>query len=589
MASNRRPETLKEQILKNRRSYIRHHFAHQLLPEESQLKQLIFEKFGSKACAECYTISSGTDEFQHFYDALAHLDCWVSQYTIDAFEQFREDKTRENTLELFKTIGFLAPPVNPEKLVIALLASDDTFQIPLFEAEPHLENKDLLPLYESVKNYIQATKAKGKVVGTSQGEQSPPQKGQKSKTPTFLGKYFYGQKDPPTSSSPTPGSESGEDAFQTPNQSPAQVDEIKQSVDRIRQKYNLAVTPPGTPTGTPKDIPINLEIPAATTENQEEAENNNKPVPQKPQLPVPQKIQLPVPAANPPPPPPQQGHPPLIVQPQQQDEEEMSAAVPYPTFNGVNPQSWLAQIERAFKANGVRDDAHDKRIGIAAYHMGSFQEWAGLHNPAITEWDNDNLGHEGFKQFFIAEFFNDDTKAEAMELASKRTQKSGENIDTYRAALEKIWQECDPADLPARQKLRIFLNGLTPAIRMSVKQTSPADLAAAVQTAKIHYRAIREEMQPSSSAEINEAMAGEIKQLKERLDSFERKPRTPFQPQRNRQPILNLQCFYCGRMGHRQAECRIKALHIKQGRPLTWAVPRRPQGNTRQGKGQPRQ
>ena len=167
MASNRRPETLKEQILKNRRSYIRHHFAHQLLPEESQLKQLIFEKFGSKACAECYTISSGTDEFQHFYDALAHLDCWVSQYTIDAFEQFREDKTRENTLELFKTIGFLAPPVNPEKLVIALLASDDTFQIPLFEAEPHLENKDLLPLYESVKNYIQATKAKGKVVGTN--------------------------------------------------------------------------------------------------------------------------------------------------------------------------------------------------------------------------------------------------------------------------------------------------------------------------------------------------------------------------------------------------------------------------------------
>ncbi|CAG8666940.1 1917_t:CDS:2 [Paraglomus brasilianum] len=92
-----------------------------------------------------------------------------------------------------------------------------------------------------------------------------------------------------------------------------------------------------------------------------------------------------------------------------------------------------------------------------------------------------------------------------MELASKRIQMSGENIDSYRAALEKIWQE--------------------------FKQTSPADLNAAVQTAKIHYRAIREEMQPSSSVEINKAMAGEIKQLKERLDSFERKPRTPFQPQ----------------------------------------------------------
>jgi len=453
VASNRRPETLKEQILKNRRSYIRHHFAHQLLPEESQLKQLVFEKFGSKACADCYTVSSGTDEFRHFYDALAHLDCCVSQYTIDAFEQFRQEKTRENTLELFKTIGFLAPPVDPEKLVISLLASDDTFHIPLFEAEPHLENKDLAPLYEGVKNYIKSTKAKGKVVSTSQAEQSSSQKGQRSKAAEFIGKYFYAQKNPRPSLSPTPGSESGEDAFQTPNQSPAQVDEITKSVDRIIQKYKLVVTPPGTPTGTPKDIPTDLELPVAVTEDQEETENNNKPVPQKLQLPVLQIIQFPVPAANPPPPPPQQGHPPVIVQPQQQDEEEMSAAVPYPTFNGVNPKSWLAQIERAFKANGVRDDAHDKRIGIAAYHMGSFQEWAGLHNPQITEWDNANQGHEGFKQFFIAEFFNEDTKAEAMELASKRTQMSGENIDSYRAALEKIWQECDPADLPARQKL----------------------------------------------------------------------------------------------------------------------------------------
>ncbi|CAG8680885.1 10804_t:CDS:1, partial [Paraglomus brasilianum] len=160
-----------------------------------------------------------------------------------------------------------------------------------------------------------------------------------------------------------------------------------------------------------------------------------------------------------------------------QDNEEEMATVAYPVFSGTNPRSWLAQLERAMKANGVADNNNNKRLGIAACHMGPYQEWIELQQ--ITDWDNDNAGHLGFKQRFIAEFANEDTKGEALEIASKRMQKPGEPVEVYKAALDRIWQECDPAEMTDRMKLKLFLNGLSPTIRMSVKQQAPADMAAA--------------------------------------------------------------------------------------------------------------
>jgi len=165
--------------------------------------------------------------------------------------------------------------------------------------------------------------------------------------------------------------------------------------------------------------------------------------------------------------------------------------------------------------------------------MGPYQGWVANHVPQIMEWNNANAGQHGFKQHFIAEFFNNETKEEALTIANKRIQKPGETIDMYIAALRKIWQECDPAEMTAYHKLKNFLNGLTPAIRMSVKQTMPNDLEAAIRTAKAHYRAVREEMQPETSAaanEINEALAGEVRELRERLKQLEVK-----EPQRQPQ------------------------------------------------------
>ncbi|CAG8636537.1 1136_t:CDS:2 [Paraglomus brasilianum] len=232
------------------------------------------------------------------------------------------------------------------------------------------------------------------------------------------------------------------------------------------------------------------------------------------------------------------------------------ATVTYPVFSGTNPKSWLAQLERAMKANGVADNNNDKRLGIAACHMGPYQEWIELQQ--ITKWDNDN------------------TKREALEIASKRMQKPGEPVEVYKAALEIIWQECDPAEMTDRMKLKLFLNGLSPMIRMSVKQQAPVDINAAVRLAKVHSRAVRDEMKPevSSTAKINEAMAGEIQELKQKLEHLEKRPNPPPVPEHTHQSISNIICYYCHQRGHRQADCKMRAMHRQQGKQLTWNRPR---------------
>jgi len=114
-------------------------------------------------------------------------------------------------------------------------------------------------------------------------------------------------------------------------------------------------------------------------------------------------------------------------------------------------------------------------------------------------------------------------------------------------------------------------------------------------------------MQPqsSSSAEVNEVLAGEIKELKEELARLKVNPqRQQYQPQqrqyapqqryvpqqRQRQQIVNIKCFYCGKPGHRQFDCRLKDLHMREGRRLEWrGRPQNRPDEPRQGKGQPRQ
>ncbi|CAG8629224.1 4823_t:CDS:2, partial [Paraglomus occultum] len=151
-------------------------------------------------------------------------------------------------------------------------------------------------------------------------------------------------------------------------------------------------------------------------------------------------------------------------------------------------------------------------------------------NPAPPSWLAQLEGamalHPTIWDLFKADFFNNETKEEALTIAERWIQKPGESIDMYIAVLRKIWQECNPNEMTDYHKLKNFLSGLTPAIRMSVKQTMPADLNAAITTAKAHYRAMKEEMQPEPSMatnEVNEALTAENKELKERLQRLEKK------------------------------------------------------------------
>ncbi|CAG8511333.1 10985_t:CDS:2, partial [Paraglomus brasilianum] len=97
-------------------------------------------------------------------------------------------------------------------------------------------------------------------------------------------------------------------------------------------------------------------------------------------------------------------------------------------------------------------------------------------------------GHEGFKQFFIAEFFNEDTKAEAMELASKRTSIF---VDMKKAIITD--------DLDLQRMLKVMVTAGTLSFNVSLETLSKAFTDFKFQEV-CHLFGIFEDENPSLSA-----------------------------------------------------------------------------------------
>ncbi|CAG8646574.1 11042_t:CDS:2, partial [Paraglomus occultum] len=200
-------------------------------------------------------------------------------------------------------------------------------------------------------------------------------------------------------------------------------------------------------------------------------------------------------------------------QQQQYQGEEMSQAS-YPTFDGTNPRKWIAELELAFIANNLPADTHPRKIGITALHLGPAKMWYVTMDNKPTTWGRANA-RDGFKELFLAKYATDGNRTQASQQAYARTQRKTESVNDYLNALQEMWLECgDPAVMPEWMKVNQFVHGLLPAIRTPVMQQAPGTMAQAIQFANNCFYAMRASVQPSHSAEVNDALLEEIAALK---------------------------------------------------------------------------
>ena len=601
--------TTREQLIQRRKRSIQHRHLHNIVQNPSP--QLL-NQFRDTSCINCDPPLYITEApYQRFVTAVQAFDedITISGHNQTQFFRYlnNRDRNSERCQEFLKTLTFWKIPANFEHL--AKTVRHRNTDIFIGQTDDLSEN-DYNNYCEEVE-YLVEQQHYFRVQVSPFARQFPAtpalrtftQLQQEIENRSELGRQLTALGEPVISDEPD-SNNLFLVAQGSPSRTRSEIDDNElRIIEQVREKTSQEEPENEYPTPD-ADLPVDLQY--FKVENQEEEIETDAAIESDPENADEQEIDQ---AILPPAPvnlPPIQVNPPVQAVPinppphpvPQQDNEDEMVSIPYPVFDGTNPNLWLGQMERAFKANGIPTDQHDRRLGIAAYHMGSYQEWADQLN--LTEWNNANAGHLGFKQQFLAHFANNDLKSDALESATHRKQMAGETVEQYQAALEVLWKECDVADMTERMKLKLFLNGLNPIIRQTVRQQAPINLAAAVQTAKAHYRAALVELKPerASVVEVNESMAAEIKELRKKIEQLGRQPeRQPERPQfqrprqmeRTRQRVDSIRCFYCKKLGHRKNECRLLAWHIEQGIVTDGQKRDRFRPNQRQGKGQPRQ
>ena len=149
----------------------------------------------------------------------------------------------------------------------------------------------------------------------------------------------------------------------------------------------------------------------------------------------------------------------------------------------------MDQFEQAANANRWQGDA--RKIAIAmGYLKGAASDWAqaatvnGAANQ-ITHWNNGNAATD-FRDRFLAKFAPE-TKQNKWyyELMTIR-QMAEETVDAYTLRFQRLLRKVNVNQLvPAVLQVRMYLYGLSPLLTPLVATANPADLAAAIERARI--------------------------------------------------------------------------------------------------------
>ncbi|CAG8629988.1 6088_t:CDS:2, partial [Paraglomus occultum] len=527
-------------------------------PDGNPYKDAALKKFPSESCNRCHRYHRNIENFDTLRIILRPYEFRYSQKDAGNFYYHCHSKNPERSAQVFvESLTFIKPPSSSEELLDILITKNwkrletTSFTPPSDEdianSKTQVADSPILgPLYDqTVTPYEQTQNLRKSVEDYLTDYQA--QTGHRF-TPAdrydFDNDQPFGDNLPPVDIDQVFSiAKEDEVDLQSDEFEEKSDEEFEQALEQTEEN-NIINPQADVPAYQPNPQPYRLPSPPPDLPQ-------NLPNPPVAPPVVPQQI----PPVAPPPPlfnpapfqPPQQ---------QQYQGEEMSQAS-YPTFDGTNPRKWIAELELAFIANNLPTDAHPRKIGIAALHLGPAKMWYVTMDNKPTTWGRANA-RDGFKELFLAKYATDGNRTQVSQQAYACTQRKTESVNDYLNALQEMWLECgDPAVMPEWMKVNQFVHGLLPAIRTPVMQQAPGTMAQAIQFANNCFYAMRASVQPSHSAEVNDALLEEIAALKVQVAELKTFPTNTnnnnnrgYQQGNSSNRRNGPRCHYCGNNGH---------------------------------------
>ncbi|CAG8632690.1 9722_t:CDS:2, partial [Paraglomus occultum] len=134
--------------------HLKHYFAHQKLPANSSIEEVVLRKFPSPACNERFPIQGVSGEFIQFRQTVNSLEPVYAEPAAEAFDQFTQERTEENLIKFLRQIAFRIIPKNPKSFAQKLLNLSE-FDLPFSDIGSHPPSSLLQDYSDEVATYIQ--------------------------------------------------------------------------------------------------------------------------------------------------------------------------------------------------------------------------------------------------------------------------------------------------------------------------------------------------------------------------------------------------------------------------------------------------
>lgn len=223
-----------------------------------------------------------------------------------------------------------------------------------------------------------------------------------------------------------------------------------------------------------------------------------------------------------------------------------------------DPEQWLEDFRRASAAN--RWNANRQLELAPVYLKGVALDWFTTLNPAPNAFDDNAHRDRSFKHLFRVRFHTPKQKA-LWQKQFFEIKQGDASVDAYVNQFRTLKKKIDRGNVfPDTFITQLFIQGLRPEYAINVQASEPADLAAAITSAKQwetgHLMASQNQQ---GTDQAIKTLTEQIAQLS--INLAQKQPvvsKETHYVETPRPTHTGLTCFYCGNTGHMIAKCRIK-------------------------------